>query len=1125
MLKLHAGRENIDKERFIYENIEGETLVIVPDQYTLVAEEQALRYMKTDCLFDVEILSMNRLGLRLLTEQGEEGVNMLDRYGRFMLLAKLVNEHKDDFVIFNKSAGKLTFVNMLSDFISDFKQQNCTAEEVLSIIDDAGSAGSQASSTNSLLSEKLRELSGVILAYEDAIRGRYTDNEDYNARYVSLISKSEYIKGKNIWIYGYDSITPKFSTAILELTVQARSVNLIVNRNDFGLDEQLISMMRRLSAERGIDFALEEIRPEYEAKKSETISRIERCLFGNPSSGSSSHVEGEIANSDFDPVDLRVVKCANPYYEAENAAIYVWHLVRDLGYRMNEIQLIANDEQTMQPIIKRVFEEYGLPLFKDAARKVTDSAPVAFIVNLLWFITQNQQSEYLFALLKTGLAGHGSETLDAERIENLENYARSYHIRGSMWNKGFKYGESELGSVEFAEVDSLREKIIAKVADLKEIAMYRNKPTVAEFVTKFKCHLEEAWHLGEAIERAAIEQEKAGYVEDAQRTVLSYESALHILDQVVEILGEETLDLEKFTDIYTAGLSNIEVGIIPPSLDGLSMGTMIRTRPRPVRSVVILGANEGILPLSPSTAGLFSTDEKEYFKGRGFALGYLDDIKMSEENVAMYRMLTKPSEKLYISWSACDIEGGDAMRSPLIDSLVGLFPRLESDGLIGKDAISMGWGSSDAIVRPEESLRHLMARIKDRNAPSQADSLTEALLHWYQDNDGATLKTMLEAAGDENSPEPLSSGIASKLYTGTSGRLNLSATSIGKYLDCPFKYYIENGLRPREEREFSGDSRSIGDVYHECLMAVAHKVIGDKALIAKLAADDDALAELIGETLDSIVSGYREGLFISTGNEEYRASRIREVCTGAIKAMLKQLEAETLVDASFEESFGHNGRFKPIRFKVGDQEVVVQGKIDRADVLLVGDSDPERIRVIDYKTGSDRLDMWKMRNGYRMQLMIYMISALGKYEPAGLFYLNIKDYLQNADDKSESSVEQFKTQDLSDLYKLSGKYVDEAGVLAAMPPEVLGRKPETYSRITRAEFEEAKSDVLDRIREASEGILTGKIDITPLKAERLACEFCKYLPICKRDRENYRNFARQLPPDPSKGKKKETEEE
>ena len=159
MLRLFAGRENIDKERFIYDRIGecgGETLVIVPDQYTLVAEEQALKYTGTDCLFDIEIISMSRLGLRLLTEQGTESVDMLDRYGRFMLLTRLIKEHSEDFDIFRRSAGKQAFTTMLSDFISEFKQQECSLDEIAAMLD-----GDDA---DTILRAKLEELRGVIEA-------------------------------------------------------------------------------------------------------------------------------------------------------------------------------------------------------------------------------------------------------------------------------------------------------------------------------------------------------------------------------------------------------------------------------------------------------------------------------------------------------------------------------------------------------------------------------------------------------------------------------------------------------------------------------------------------------------------------------------------------------------------------------------------------------------------------------------------------------------------------------------------------------------------------------------------------------------------------------------------------
>ena len=238
MLRLFAGRENTDKERFIYDRVKesgGETIVLVPNQYTLAAEEQALRYLGSDCLFDVEILSMNRLGLRVLQEQGTESVRMLDKYGRFMLLTKLIKERSDEFEVFRRSAGKISFTSMLNDFISEFKQQNCSEEELEAMLGD--------SEDNPLLNSKLRELRGVISAYEDFIKDRYTDPEDYISMYIDAIGKSELLKDKSVWVYGYDNITPKFADALLEIAKRTKETCFIINRSDFGLDERLVSLL------------------------------------------------------------------------------------------------------------------------------------------------------------------------------------------------------------------------------------------------------------------------------------------------------------------------------------------------------------------------------------------------------------------------------------------------------------------------------------------------------------------------------------------------------------------------------------------------------------------------------------------------------------------------------------------------------------------------------------------------------------------------------------------------------------------------------------------------------------------------------------------------------------------
>lgn len=1124
MLRLFAGRENIDKERFIYDRIGecgGETLVIVPDQYTLVAEEQALKYTGTDCLFDIEIISMSRLGLRLLTEQGTESVDMLDRYGRYMLLTRLIKEHSEDFDIFRRSAGKQAFTTMLSDFISEFKQQECSLDEIAAMLD-----GDDA---DTILRAKLEELRGVIEAYEEKVSGKYTDSEDYISMYIGAIGKSRMIRSKNIWIYGYDSITPKFTRAMLELSAAAKSVNFILNRSDFGLDEQMEGMLRAKCREMNVPFSCGEIGPEYETDKTETVRRIERGLWND------SLPEAERAeNRGFEADDLTVVCAANPYYEAESAAAYIWHLVRDLGYRMRDIQVIANDEGAMHPVIKRVFAEYGLPVFMDSARDITDTAPVSFIVDLLWFLVHGMNAQYLFALLKTGLAG-----VHADDVEDIENYARTYHIRGTMWERDFRYGEDALGTAAFSRLNDIRRDVMSRVGELRKAAAADQ--TTAEFVERFRSYLEDTWHLEEMVTSMVDEESSLGFHDEAQRTSESYDKALSLLDQITEIMGDAEFDLKEFTEIYVAGLTSVEVGVIPPAADGLSVGTMIRTRPRPVRAAVILGANEGTLPMQPSPEGLFSIDEKEYFRNKGFALGSLDDIKMQEEDAAMYRMLSRPSDKLYISWSMTDSEGSELSPSSLIDSLKMLFPCLEKPGRVLKDAVSAGWGDAgitggaidDLIDMPGESMRHMIDRIKDRNAPEGDDPLMRSLLSWYRKEQGTELGTMLSAAGEENIQKPLGRDIAGRLFGRTDGSLVLSASSIGSYFDCPFRYFIDRGLRPKEERDFSSDPRSIGDAYHECLMSVARRLLGDRELLKRIAEYREAaeqsgaepaepsdvyeiVQKMVDEELAAIAENYEGGLFISTGNEKFRMERIREICSGAARAMADQLSAESLVEASFEEPFSRNGGFSPVMMEVDGEKVYVEGKIDRSDILSVDGTD--RVRIIDYKTGSDTLNIWKMRHGYKMQLMIYMISAAaGGLEPAGMFYFNIKDPIEGIDGKSVKLAGEIMDRDPGDTYKLRGRYISDPGVLEAMPASVLAGKSEKDRSMSREEFEEARNDVIDQIGKTASGIIKGRIDISPLKENgRLACTYCSYKPVCRRDREYTRNYAREIEPQPKK---------
>lgn len=1082
MLNLYGARESIDKERFIYEQVKGssrESLILVPNQYTLVAEEQALKYLETSCLFDTEILSMNRLGHRVLSEKGMESVQMLSRYGRFMLLSKIIRDHKDELNLFRNAAGKVGFTAMLDDFISSFKQQNCSIEDIERMLEDDES--------NVILKDKLKELKGIVADYEASIAGKYTDSEDYIAMYVDAIPESKYVEGKDIWIYGYDSITPKFLQAMLALDKKANQVNFIVNRSDYGLDKLVVSTIKAGAYEAGVDVLEFEIGEEFELDRSESIARIERGLFAQITP--KDLVE---SNKDFVPSDIELVQCANQYYEAENAAAYIHHLIRDEGYELRDITVICNREDELQPIVKRALVEYGIPVFLDATRNITDSIGVVFIINLLKCIAFDYSSDSIFALLKTGLTD-----VTTEQIEDLENYTRTYGIRNTMWTRDFKYGAHVIGDEELARLNALRASIVEPIMALRKVA--DSGCTTGEFVDFFGKLLENSYDLRNRNEEAAIKQEDGGYNEDAQRTRLSLEEAFKLLEQLREIMGDCVLDRREILDVYANGLLAVEIGMIPPSLDGLSMGTLIRTRPRPSKAVIVIGANEGMLPLQPSTEGLFSVDEKAYFKQMNFPLGSLDDIKMIEENVAMYRMLSHPSERLYISYSMTN-ENGDAItQSSIVDALTSFMPKLP----MKKDIVSEGWGLNLVNDR-EETLRHLTNHIKDRTMPKEGDILTKVLLSWYRRNNPDMLDVMLEAAQDENYQPKLGTEISGGLYARSNGDYVLSASKVNKYNGCPFGYYVLYGLKPHEERSYQSDSRSIGNLYHECLQDAAEDIMARRKN-GEPPFSDDELRDKIDARLSAIAQRYDGGLFLSTNAEKFHLDRIREICFGAVKALAVQLANDKLEEVFLEEDFKYGHIFKPVEIEVEGQKVYIEGRIDRADVL-----EGDNIRIVDYKTGKDTVNLSKMAQGYKMQLMIYLLAATqDHYKPAGIYYFNIKDPELAMNDKSEKQEAELLEQGVEENFKLAGKYVDVGNMGDMMPKSILqGRALGMASE----EFEYLRKSVKERLNEIGNSLVDGAIEVSPLSRDNntLECNYCSYKAICRYDNNNAGNKSRKL---------------
>ena len=320
MLTIFYGRESVDKEKFIFDNIEGRALIIVPDQFTLEAERGLFKSLGVTALMDVEVLSMSRLGFRLLAELGGSKRTFIDKYGRHMILAQTALEEKENLQIFRGLEGKSSFIDMVNNFITDMKQYNCGSAELAEM---AGQV-----EEGSYVQKKLQDLGLLLRRYEEKIEGRYTDSEDYMNLVLGKICDSELIKGNNIWIYGFDSFTPKALSVMGELMENAARVNVVLTCSEnlserdaelFELGRKVMDMLDDEARSRGVAVIRQEIPESYAfTGKAPAMAHIERELYSLPAKP---YME-KTGDS------LTLLTASGPYSEAESAACFVQELIR-----------------------------------------------------------------------------------------------------------------------------------------------------------------------------------------------------------------------------------------------------------------------------------------------------------------------------------------------------------------------------------------------------------------------------------------------------------------------------------------------------------------------------------------------------------------------------------------------------------------------------------------------------------------------------------------------------------------------------------------------------------------------------------------------------------------------------
>lgn len=1154
MLNIYYGGENIEKEKFIFEHIKGRSLLLVPDQFSLQAERDAFFYLDKTGLMDLAVVDFSALGHKILKEAGSPVPPLIDKYGRHMLLTRILEESDDALKIYKGVRGKNSFVERVNMLISEMKRSEVSVDMLREV--------SESLEDSSFLKYKLKDIVTLFSLYEEAIAGKYLDSEDYITFYGDKMLDSSLVAASDVWVYGFDTFTPKNMLVLERILKTARSLNIVMTwedaaktppersaKDDAGDPSQSGDAAWPgdagfLAADDREDlFSLTGFVIRNLVEMAEALNEEVTCqaITGSGRDNLWSKTMREISVSQEDSLQekdprITAVCTSNIYAEADRAAAYILQLVREHGYRFGDIVVVCNDTGLRSGVIRRTFVRWGIPVFIDQKRKVIQHPVVGFLLSLLEIIGNGYRDSAVMQLIKSGFLGLAEEEQDA-----LENYVQQFKIRGTLWKKPFSRMGDNYTAEDLNRFNELREQVVSVIETARDrIGKYN---TAGEKIRGLYGFLADDFMMEDRIEAMAKAQQEAGFLDGAAETGQSWNVICRIFDQIVETVGEERLSGRALRQIVEAGLAEMEIGIVPVNPDSVLVGTMQRTRVGRVKALLVLGANEGLLPLQKTDEGLLSEREKAVLEEMDLEFSRTEDMVKQEERLAIYRTLSQPEERLYVSCSRIDETGGELRPSAVFRELENfLQSRAESD-----DSVVLGDLEDSSVpeiaVSPKGTISYLTDAFREYLEDGKLDEDWLYAGLWYGSHEPEELERIRRGMEFDNKQNALGGQLADALYRGDRRAIEASASRLEKYSGCPFAHFISYGLRPEDLRVFEMGPREIGDIYHECIMKLSQRLTAGEDSFQGLDAvpvavtDPDSrwmkitqeeCREEIRRILQEETGTYREGLLSSGRNESYRTERIVDICSRVAWAMIGQVRRGRIRAMYFEQPFARGAQLPPIRVTAGEHEVLIKGKIDRMDVLEMPEHEDgmeTAVRIVDYKTGGDSVDVEHFRSGYKLQLMLYLKAATQKQEvkPAGVFLFKIREIDADADARTVVPGEAAAEERMEDAYKLEGIVLDDMDLIDAMDTEIGGaskvlpikyvKKNGTYSGssggylFSREEFEELSAQVDRQVDRICREICDGKIDIRPKKEKKkdmegnykTSCKYCSYKSICMFD--------------------------
>ena len=1102
-LQFYFGPSGCGKSRRLYQKIIEQSqenprqnfLIIVPDQFTMQTQKDLTVLHERGGILNIDVLSFGRLGHRILEEVGSRQVPVLDDTGKSLVLQKVASDLKDELPTLGSLLHKQGYLHEVKSAISEFMQYGIGTEDVSKLIAYAQKRGA--------LALKLKDLETLYKGFTDYIHGNFITTEETLDVLRRSLKKSKLLPGSVVVFDGFTGFTPIQNRLIQELMRTCGQVIVTVTLGEgedpyrldgeqrlFHLSKKTVKDLEKLAEEAGVqrepDVFIRSGKGDRFAN-APALRALEQNLFRYTVKPFEEPAE-----------EIRLFEAVTPGEEVRQTGLEIKSLIREKGIAYRDIAVITGDLEGYAPYVETEFEQMDIPCFIDRTRGIVLNPMIEYIKSALELYLKDFSYEAVFHYLRSGLSDVSREDADL-----LENYCIRTGIRGyRSYSRLFVRKAGAAEEETLAGLNAVREQLMAQV----EILHGKKQDLAKNYVNALYDFLTVNRVQEKLASYEAFFQEK-GDLSRAREYAQIYRLVMELLDQVYGLLGEEVISLQEFSDILEAGFGEIQVGTIPQNVDRVLVGDMERTRLKQVKALFFLGVNDGNIPKSASKGGIISDMDREFLQESQLELAPTPRQQMYIQRLYLYLNMTKPSNRLYLSYAKINSAGKSLRPAYLVDVVQKLFPALTVEYPQNRSVL-------EQIVTRKEGMSYLAGGLRQYvegglSGDGQQEFFTVYQAYGEEKVRGA--RTLLtQAAFKRYRERGLSAAVARALY---GWRLENSVTRLETYAACAYRHFLQYGLELKEREEFAFENVDMGNVYHGVLEQFANKL--EESGYTWFDFPEEFSQSAVHEALESCAAAYGDTVLYSSARNEYAITRMERILTRTVSTLQKQLKKGSFRPDEYEMSFQFTDRLESINVMLSDKEKMrLQGRIDRIDIAE--DEEKIYVKVIDYKSGNRQFDLAALYYGLQLQLVVYMNAAMeieaekhpGKQVvPAALLYYHMED--PTVETPVELSDEEINEQLLAKL-RMNGVVNSEPDIVERLDKTmqdksdvipVEKKKDGSFSSrssvMNGEELQLISGYVNSKIKQIGREILDGRITLDPYeKGTGEACTFCAYRRVC-----------------------------